>query len=216
MDRIKTGEAPYRVHPPIGSPASVDPFGPSDSRTPLGEPIDKLSAFHLAYDPLTWHLNYWLSLEVVGVLRGEDPMLMALRVEREMLCLPDQELKAALHTARKPHWKTYKEESERHWPRMTLWSDECKSLARDINRMLEYKSQKTREYLLYMEILITGPLRAGRVDEAREVFDKHCLIYQKLELEEDVEREAAKYQNRFKLLEEALKTFPSPERKVKS
>lgn len=187
MDLIKTGEAPYRVRPPTGSSASVDPLGLSGSRTPLGEPIDKLSAFYLAYDPLTWHLNYWLSLEVVGVLRGEDPMLMALRVEREMLCLPDQELKAALHLARKSHWRAYKEESERHWPRMTLWSDESKCLLRDIDRMLQNKSQKTRGYLLYTETLITGPLRAGRVDEAKEVFDKHCLIYQKLELEEEVE-----------------------------
>ena len=54
------------------------------------------STLFLARSPLAWHLEYWLSLTVIGILRGEDPMLMFLRVEIEHVKMTDQEMKSRL------------------------------------------------------------------------------------------------------------------------
>ncbi|MCJ1465668.1 hypothetical protein MMC07_004287 [Pseudocyphellaria aurata] len=51
---------------------------PPVSRTPLGAPIKQAFALLLAKDIITWNLQYWLDLGLIGDLRGEDVMLMGL------------------------------------------------------------------------------------------------------------------------------------------
>lgn len=44
----------------------------SDSRTPLGEPMDQSEVIRRAEDPLAWHLKYWHELGVVASLYSQE------------------------------------------------------------------------------------------------------------------------------------------------
>lgn len=84
------------VQSPTENPASFETLYLFDFRTPLGEPIDDIDAKHLALNPIGWHMEYWLNLFYTGVFRGEDVMLMALRIEMEISKISEVDIAAKL------------------------------------------------------------------------------------------------------------------------
>ncbi|MCJ1267998.1 hypothetical protein MMC22_007884 [Lobaria immixta] len=142
------------------TPARSELLNLSNSFTPLGEPMDQFSASSLAEDPIEWHKRYWHSLWFVGVGYGEDPILMALRIEMEIKTIPDTEIAEELHCFWQEHRRSIEEEFQHtlsptngliRFQEKIAKCGKQKHLNRDVERMLEDKGQKTRAYLLYLE-----------------------------------------------------------------
>lgn len=148
------------------------------------------SALSLARCPLAWHLDYWLSLTVIGILRGEDPMLTFLRVEIEHSKMSDQEMKSRLYDAWNQYLIAHIETHLQFWNLITLESRAAKRYLRDLDRMLVDKGAKARTYLGQVKSVVLDDLHAGRFGRARELFEKLGQMYQKLHAEERNEIEA--------------------------
>ena len=137
-------------------------------RTPLGEPMDQISAEYLAEDPFGWHVEYWNDLFVVGIFRGEDAILMALRIEIEINNIPEKDLATKVdHT-----WNKFRSQIEEQGRLISsflgpsyrleenmLTDEYAKQLFRDVDRMLADKKQKTRAYLLDKKTMMSNYLR---------------------------------------------------------
>lgn len=167
------------------------PTEPPNPLTPLGEPISHTPSAHLlASEPLKWHLHYWLSIDVLGMLRGENPLLMAFRTDIEHYKIKDVEFRIRLVEA----WRTYRQVHRPYfrlqWERLTLESEEAKPYLRDIDRMLVNKGAKAREYLRRIENMMISILRDGQIESARWLSDIIAQVYQKLEDEEKADEEA--------------------------
>lgn len=182
-------QPPTQAQTLIETPASLNPLGP---RTPLGEPMDQSSASYLVQSPLAWHLNYWLNLEIIGILRGEDPMLMSLRVQWEQATRLGEDIKTQLLEG--GAWAEYRrrdrEEWEWFWAQMTLECEVTKPYLRDVDRMLVNKAQKTRACLRHYELMMLTTLRANSPHRARWSFEQIAVLHQKLHEEETADAEA--------------------------
>lgn len=154
--------------------------------------MNHISEWVRAEDPLGWHLHFWLNIGVVGILCGNNSTLMSLRIDIEILNIPDRELKFAIHDAWSQYRRVNREVCERHWARMTLESEEAQPYIRDIHRMLEGKAWKTKRYLRGMEETMTTMVRDRKFDVARLLFDKLCLAYKKLQEEEEADAETSR------------------------
>ncbi|MCJ1469431.1 hypothetical protein MMC07_008064 [Pseudocyphellaria aurata] len=177
----------YGVQFPAEAPAIIDPLGLSTTRTPLGGPMDRLSAAALAHDPVTWHRRYWLDIYTVGILLGEDPWLMLLRVEIELNKITDDAIKRALLNDWAPYMRAHVDVKIGLWRVKTLQNDEGLQLRRDLDWMLEDKMRKALDHLRGIEDRMIGFLRDGDGERAPASFDKLLFLYQKLK----EEREAA-------------------------
>lgn len=166
-----------------------DPLGPSDSRTPLGEPMNRAQAFMRAELPLPWHLQYWSDIDVIGDLRGEDTIVIALMIEVEHENIPEEWIKTALLR----DWHRFevlnKEPNERRWVQRTLEDEEAKKVLRDIDRMLVDKVQKAKRHLQRVERYMITSIRDGDNETAKRHFAKLTQCYQKLQEEERREAE---------------------------
>lgn len=183
-------QLPNGVQPPTWTPALRNPLGPSDYRTPLGEPLNKVSAVRKAQFPVMWHLYYWLSIGVIGVLYGKDSMLMSLRIEIEIEKSPEEHIKIAIRDRWHQYQRANQKEYERIWAQLTLESEKAKPYLRDIHRMLQNKSVKTKDYLQSAKDMMITWLRAGRMEEATKYFNKLAELYQKLKEETTADAEA--------------------------
>ncbi|MCJ1267079.1 hypothetical protein MMC22_006964 [Lobaria immixta] len=159
-------------------------------RTPLGEIIDENSAALLVAIPIAWHMRYWLNLNTVAILRGEDAMLMSLRIDMEQHNILDHELKSQVLAEWIPHRIAHQEECLRSWRQKTLETEEAQPYLRDINRMLVGKERKTRYYLRRMEILMVTSLRVANIETSRGFFEKLSQLYDKLQKEARADAEA--------------------------
>lgn len=191
MDQAPYGaQLPDEVQPPPEAIALIDPLGQSDRRTPLGGPMNQLSAFLRAQNPLDWLRQYWLNIGIVGMLRGEDPDLLVLRIEIEHTKIADPEFRAEFRNSWRQYRLDNRYEITRQWLERTLESEEALPYHRDIDRMLVNKGPKTRNYLRQMERLMITSLRDQRVEIARGFFDHLSQLYGKLRDEERAEAEA--------------------------
>lgn len=156
------------------------------SRTPLGEPMDQASILLRAEHPLEWHLRYWLNLNVVGTIRGEDILLLCLRVRMEHDKIPDAAFKAQLQA----EWRAFQNENKesylRLWMQRTVRGEEAQPYHRDLDTMLQDKGRKMRDYLLRIEVVTINLLRTGNLVLARRSFERLGLYYQRL-LQEEAE-----------------------------
>lgn len=178
------------VQPPTWTPAALNSLGPSDFKTPLGEPLNQLSAIRKAQFPVMWHLNYWLNMGIIGIFYGQDSMLMSVRIEIEIEEMPEEHIKIAIRNRWHQYRGANKQEYERIWARLTLESEEAKPYLRDIHKMLKNKLIKTKEYLQSAKEGIITCLRAGQMEEATKLFDKLAQLYQKLKDETAADAEA--------------------------
>ncbi|MCJ1262884.1 hypothetical protein MMC22_002754 [Lobaria immixta] len=152
----------------------VDP----DARSPLGEPIDDIESMILFGVPRMWHMRYWLDIYAIEVLRGEDEMLMSLRINIEQHKIPDQELKSQVQTEWITELRNRAEDRLQNWSEKTLESEEAQPYLRDIDRMLVDKGRKARDYLRLIEIPMC--IRVPNIDIASMIFQKLSLLYRKL------------------------------------
>lgn len=161
----------------------------SATRTPLGGPMTRYSASRLAQDPLTWHMQYWLALGTVGMLRGEDEALMGFRIEMEHDKMYTEQ-KARFRALWNQYRRLHVEACQQHWEEMTVDSEEAKWYIRDIDAMLVDKVQKARQYLVRQEMRMLAALQATRFDLAQVLYDGLVKIYAKLQ--EEATRDAAR------------------------
>lgn len=157
--------------------------------------MDRASVLALAADPLAWHLKYWLAISVIGILRREDPTLMAQRVDIEMAKIADQDLQTELSRAWDQHRAENYHECVRYFTRDAEPTEEIHRYFRDIERMLEDKERKTREWLARADTVMITLLRDARLEEARVWFERLAELYQKLAEEEKKDAEAGDRQS---------------------
>lgn len=170
--------------------AALDTIGLSDFRTPLGEPMDEISALILNEDPIGWHFQYWLSLSVLGVLRGEDPILMAFRIEIELYNVLDRQYRNAFHQAWNEYLTANHEPCLEYWELVSVEDEKVQQYFRDLDQMLVNKEQKAKDNLRGMEELMIIFLRDARLEQARETFEILSLVYPKLHEEEIADAKA--------------------------
>lgn len=142
-----------------------------------------------AQDPLSWHLHYWLSISVIGILRGEDNELMGFRIEMEHSKM-NPLMQAGFRTAWDQYWRQNIEECQRYWEVKTVDSDEAIWYMRDIDAMLEHKVQKASNYLCRKGMLMLNALQATRLEDARVLFEKIITVHTKLQ--EEARRHSAR------------------------
>lgn len=183
-------QTPSTVQLPFRTRPFFDPLDPSGSQTPLGEPINQISAKLLAEDPVAWHLDYWLNIGEVGTLYGKDSILMRLRVDIEITNTPNRQLKSAICNRWNHYYTANKAETKQYWEQETLESQRAKAYIRDIHRMEARKQLKMKNYLGNAEGLMVNAMRAARLEEARVYFNKLSVVYRKLieEKNQDAEK----------------------------
>lgn len=178
-----TAELPFRARP------SFDPTGPSNSLTPFGEPINQFSARWLAQDPVMWHLEYLLNLGEVGTLYGKDSVLMTLKIQIEIMNIPDRELSSAICLRFFDYCTANRAERKRTWERAGLENETAKRYLRDIYKMEVDKLWKMERYLRTREEVMVIAIRAGRFEKAREDFDMIVMLRQKIDEEKKQDEE---------------------------
>lgn len=108
---------------------------------------------------------------------------MDLRLEIEIDKLGDKELKAQIHRK----WDDYQLEKrvkcQRHFTEEPVPTDEIRAYVRDLDRMLDDKERKAREYLRRVEKVMMNSLQAARAEEARAWFESLLDVYQRLDEE---------------------------------
>ena len=72
--------------------------------------MSELGASSLFQSPVQWHLTYWLNVSVVGLLRGEDALLMAVRIESEFLHIANAQTRFSVERAWGEFQKKYRQE----------------------------------------------------------------------------------------------------------
>lgn len=184
MNQAQSTVLPFRTRPPF------DPFGPSYSRTPFGEPINQLSAAVLVQDPVMWHMEFFLNLGEVGTLYGKDSVLMTLKIRIEMMNIPDRQLSRAVCLQFNDYCRTKRAERKRTWEQSGLETDMAKSYIRDIHRMEANKLWKMERYLRTCEELMVTAIRARRIEKARADFNMIVMLRKKIDEErkQDAER----------------------------
>lgn len=154
-----------------------NPLGRSNSRTPLGEPMNRSSAFILDRSPIAWHLQYWLNIGVLGILRGKNGKIIALMIEIEQDKIPDGRLRNSLRNTWNQFWNDNKVVKARQWEARTMEDEEAQQFLRDIDRMFVDKVQKVRSYLSRDESTLRILLRQGEAERAKELFEKLSQLY---------------------------------------
>lgn len=157
---------------------------PSAVQTPLGGVLNEATASRLAKDPFTWHLCYWLNISTVGMIRGQDADLLALRIEREHTRIADPALRAKIQRVWPGFVRAKQRECMWFWTQMALEKREITDFFDELNRMLVDKGAKTRAHLQSLEAVLNTYLQAADTKNAKELSDKIDLSYRKLLQEE--------------------------------
>lgn len=185
MDQALTG-----IQPPPEAQTVPNLLGQRIYRSPLGAPLSRASASFLARDPLTWHLVYWLSIWVVGNLRGEDETLMAFRIEIEHYGILDHEFQLQLLSAWDQYAIANRAPFTLHWMHLTAEGEAAKPFLRDIDRMLINKGLKARTYLYRLEMRLLTKMRLVQIETAKDQFENLIGLYRKLQEEETADAQA--------------------------
>lgn len=149
-------------------------------QTPLGGPINEVSALVLAENPLAWHLPYWLSLGSVAVVRGEDAMLTALRIKMEHSKITDSALKSQLKHTWNQFQRNNQAECIRQWTQMTVNCKESQPYLCDLDRMLVDRRRDARDYLHRLEPIMRTMLHHLHLEDPRQFFEKLAQQYRSL------------------------------------
>ncbi|MCJ1463130.1 hypothetical protein MMC07_001735 [Pseudocyphellaria aurata] len=143
------------------------PPGQIPGRSPLGEPLNEQSARYLVQFPLMWHPIYWLNLDVIGIMRGEDSDLMAVLIDMEMARVPNERIST-------PEWiwfqLNHRSACRENWELNGLDNDEGRAYLRDLDRILADKVRKAQEYIPHGEWLMIRAMRSGNLAESETLF----------------------------------------------
>lgn len=147
--------------------------------------MDQASASRRARDPLTWHLQYWLDLDIIALLRNEDGILTGIRIDMEQEKIADTALKNQLQNGRKQFQRDNLDAYMRHWHQKTLDDEEAQKYVRDLDRMLVDRGPKMRAYIRLMEMEMNEYGRTGDLSRASQHLGLHHLARRRLEAEEN-------------------------------
>lgn len=162
-------------------------------RTPLGELFIDLDSFwHHEEDPLAWHLDYWLNIGVIGMVLGEDPLLMNARIDMEHHKIRDRELRDQISNAWTAYTLANGYQYRTYWEGQTLEDDVGQAYLRDIARMLEDRKNKMRDSLRGHGTFMNKLLQMGDVMGATETSYIISEIHSKLQQDEVRQAEAIK------------------------
>ena len=178
-------------------------------KTPLGEPMDQESASILASDPVEWHLQYWLAIAIIAIMRGEDPVLTVIRIDIEVHKMADTEIRTGIQRS----WKKYRlengEQCQRYFSAFPKPTEEVNQYLRDIDRMLVDKGEKTRDHLEKAEREMFTLIRERNYDTARIYSVNIARVYRHLQEEETREARATnQLPNSTDDVHNQLKEFP--------
>ena len=124
---------------------------------------------------------------VIGAMRRVgrvEPDLMLLRIFMEIGKIADEETKDGIQREWNQFHNEHRLEYYENFKREPQPTEEIKAYFRDLDRMLEDKNQKTREYLAQAEGFLLHQLRGANIEEARFWFERIALYYPKLLQEE--------------------------------
>lgn len=152
--------------------------------------MDQDLAVFRSEDPIEWHLNYWITLEVIGILHGEDPILMAFRIETEIYNIADRQIRCNVHGQWSEYRATNYEPCLEYWEPVSGEDEEVQPYFRDLDRMLVNKEQKAKDRLRDMEELMISLVRGAQLQQARETLENIGQVYQKLHEEEIADAQA--------------------------
>lgn len=150
--------------------------------------MDQISAEYLAEDPYGWHVEYWNNLFVVGIFRGEDEILMHLRIEIEISNIPEGNLAIKLRRT----WSKFRSVIEEQGKLIrsylgpylleekSLTDEYTKQLFRDVDRMLADKEQKTTADLLRLKSLMSTAFRVGDTETGIDLGERILDLNQRL------------------------------------
>lgn len=153
--------------------------------TPLGEPMDQASASERARDPLTWHLRYWLNLDIIAALRDEDVVLTGIRIDMEHEKIADPMFQIQLRTAWRQFQIDHLRASMLRWIQKTLDDQEAQKYVRDLDRMLVDKGLKMQARIRRMEHDMDESARTGHFPAVLRQLSLHRLARQRLHKEEE-------------------------------
>lgn len=161
---------------------------PEPPSTPLGGLMDQVTALELIDDPLLWHLKYWLNLNIIGIMRGEDEILLGLRIEIEQDKCPEPLIRLQIQHSWYHYLQDHKEACIRGWMAMMgARGEEAQPYHCDLDRMLVDKGRKTRDHLLRMEVEMNKAIQAADVERTSLLFDIIFRYYRRLQQEEAVD-----------------------------
>lgn len=135
---------------------------PSESPvSPLGGPITQDSAEQRAKNPLNWHQRYWINLHVLGILNYHNEDVLA-----AMITMAQTETMAhGLYVEFKDKWDEYQSKYQaqnfRYWKSMDPECDGYVGWVMDLEKMLEDKQDKIRDYLDHKTTLIASLRQRG-------------------------------------------------------
>lgn len=177
-------QAPIETQAPEQIPA------PGVLLTPLGQPISEANARLRDQERLEWHLNYWLNIYTVALLRGEDMMLMAARIDKEHEEIADPVFRAEL----KDNWYNfqviYSGPALLYWNQSSLDIEGAEMFLNDIDTMLQNKGKKMRDYICMLVLLMNEHSRRGDEVEATKVYRHIRRLIQRMRQEEALDDEA--------------------------
>ena len=128
-----------------------------------------IAGFLLTRDPVEWHLQYWLNIEVVGLLRGEDMILMAVRVQNEIRKIENAQTRDAVDRAWDNFRRNNRQNYRMEWLRKSLASSDAQPYLRDIDRMLVNKEQKMRDHIRQLDSDLLNWHRTVQAEMASKV-----------------------------------------------
>ena len=143
-------------------------------------------------NPVEWHLNYWLNVFVVAMMRGENPTLTLVRIEREQSLMDDERVGYHVQSM----WLQFRRDHQANvqgiWEQLGLEDGNADIIIEDIGSMLVDKERKMMNYLLIKEAEMLHEVRNSRPEQARARSDQLCNIYDHLRVETtaDMERRA--------------------------
>lgn len=153
--------------------------------------MDEASASFRAQDPYGWLLKYWLNLYTVGISRLEDAWLLAARIHREHIT---KMAPGMFKDQFQAEWGQFMVDNSaeyyRTWAsKASVDPEEYMAYVVDLDRMLEQKELKTREYILGMFEEVYNLLQAGDIAGARLINDNASVLNDRMKEEEKLEAE---------------------------
>lgn len=175
-------DASDETHAPNETQAATVPF------TPLGERItSQASASRRAEDPIKWHLDYWLHIYTIGLMRAgidADVTLMRARINIELEKYPTVTMRTLVFAAWDDFRKANQDGYLYYWTTKTIEHPTAKPFQSDLDRMLMDKEQKMHDYLGRMKTGMHNCVLVGNLTRAKKIHDVITLIYRKLDEEE--------------------------------
>lgn len=165
--------------------------------------MSEASASLRAEDPHGWHLQYWLNLytvelirleDTVGIIRDEDRLLLKARIDREH---ENSTADGSIKTRLRDGWARFliakQDDYFRQWKQLkTVKDPEYEAYVRDLDRMLANKVPKMRLYIKAKATLVNKLFQDRELSRDRNSAEIHELTDQIIQLTSSLGQEEAR------------------------